>query len=221
MNMEHEPGKIAAPVPAEDKAPRRRAPEERQEAILTAALDVFSEHGFAAARLEDVAQRAGVAKGTLYLYFPDKETLFEHMLQSVAAPAVAHLARLAKAENVPPAAAIGALLTFFETEIIGTPREKVIRLIVTEGARFPRLAKFYYEEVIAKGLAAIRTIAAREKHGNFNAEALSRFPQLIFAPLLMSIMWRSTFSQFEPLNVSALIAAHKDILLHSPGEREP
>ncbi len=135
--MEHKlPGKIAA-APAADKAPRRRAPEERQEAILKAALDVFSEHGFAAARLEDVASRAGVAKGTLYLYFPDKETLFERMLQSVAAPALAMLARLAEAGNMPPAAAIDALLTFFETEVIGTPREKVIRLIITEGAALP------------------------------------------------------------------------------------
>ncbi len=91
----------------------RAAPEERQDDILKAALEVFSEHGFAAARLDEVARRAGVAKGTLYLYFPDKETLFERMLQSVAAPGLALLARLAEAENVPAAAAIGALLTFF------------------------------------------------------------------------------------------------------------
>ena len=207
---------------AGDKPPRRRAtPEERQQAILEAALDVFSEHGFAAARLDDVASRAGIAKGTLYLYFPDKETLFEHMLQSVAAPALALLGRLAEADTVPPAAAIGALLTFFEKEVIGTPREKVIRLIVSEGQRFPRLARFYYDEVISKGLAAIRAIAARETHGSFNAEAISRFPQLIFAPLLMSIVWRSMFQQFEPLDVSGLIAAHKDILLQSHGERDP
>jgi AcrR family transcriptional regulator len=207
---------------AGDKTPRRRAtPEEREEAILKAALDVFSEHGFAAARLEDVAQRAGVAKGTLYLYFPDKETLFERMLQSVAAPALAMLARLAEAGTVPPAAAISALLAFFEKEVIGTPREKVIRLIVSEGSRFPKLAKFYYDEVVSKGLSSIRAIAAREAHGSFNAEALSRFPQLIFAPLLMSVIWRSMFQQFEPLDVSALIAAHKDILLHKQGERDP
>ncbi len=214
------PPKPAA-APLGDKAPPRRAPQERHEAILKAALDVFSEHGFAAARLDDIASRAGVAKGTLYLYFPDKETLFEQMLQSVAAPALAQLARLAEAEDVPPAAAIAALLTFFETEVIGTPREKVIRLIISEGARFPRLAKFHYDTVISKGLAAVRKIVAREKHRNFNAEALSRFPQLIFAPLLLSIVWRSTFSQLEPLDVSALIAAHKDILLHRQGERDP
>jgi len=198
----------------------RAAPEERQEIILKAALEVFSERGFAAARLDDVAQRAGVAKGTLYLYFPDKETLFERMLQSVAAPALALLSRLAEAENVPAAAAIGALLAFFENEVLGTPREKVIRLIISEGPRFPRLAKFYYDEVVSKGIASIRAIAAREKDGAFNAAALSRFPQLIFAPLLLSVVWRGLFSQFEPLDVSALIAAHKDILLHGQGERD-
>ncbi len=197
----------------------RAAPEERQEDILKAALEVFSEHGFAAARLDEVAHRAGVAKGTLYLYFPDKETLFERMLQSVVAPALTLLARLAEAENVPAAAAIGALLAFFENEVLGTPREKVIRLIISEGPHFPRLAKFYYDEVVSKGLASIRAIAAREKDGAFNADALSRFPQLIFAPLLMSVIWRGMFSQFEPLDVSAFIAAHEDILLQRQGER--
>ncbi len=196
----------------------RVAPAEREQSILNAALDVFSENGFAAARLDDVAQRAGVAKGTLYLYFPDKETLFERMLQSIAAPTLALLGRLAKEEHVSPAAALGALLTFFETEVLGTRREKVIRLIISEGPRFPRLAKFYYDEVVSKGLASIRAIAGREKEGAFNAEALSRFPQLIFAPLLMSVVWRSLFSQFEPLDVSALLAAHKEILMPRQGE---
>lgn len=196
----------------------RAAPEEREAHIVEAALEVFSEHGFAAARLDDIAARAGVAKGTLYLYFPDKETLFERMLQSFAAPILAQLARLAEEESVPPAAALSAIIGFFETEVLGTPREKVIRLLIAEGPRFPRLAKFHYEQVVSKGLASIRAIAAREKGGAFNAEALSRFPQLVFAPLLMSVIWRGLFSQFEPLDVSAMLAAHKDILLKAQGE---
>lgn len=205
---------------AGDRSQRRRpTPEERQEDILKAALEVFSECGFAATRLDDVAKRAGVAKGTLYLYFPDKETLFERMLQSVAAPALEMLARLAEAENVPANGAIEALLTFFQNEVLGTPREKVIRLIISEGPRFPRLAKFHYDEVVSKGIALIRVIAAREKARSKNVETLSRFPQLIFAPLLMSVVWRSLFSQFEPLDVSAMIAAYKDILLGRQGER--
>jgi AcrR family transcriptional regulator len=200
---------------------RRAAPEERQDHILKAALDVFSEHGFAATRLEDIAQRAGVAKGTLYLYFPDKEALFERMLQSVVAPALARLAALAADETMPPAAAIGHLFAFLQTEVLNTPREKVIRLIVSEGPRFPRLAKFYYDEVISKGLASLRAIAGREKGRQAsNFEALARFPQLLFAPVLTSIVWRSLFSEFDPLDVPALLETYKRILLQPEGEAE-
>lgn len=197
----------------------RAAPEERQEEILKAALEVFSEHGFAAARLDDVAQRAGVAKGTLYLYFPDKETLFERMLQNVAAPGLEMLAKLAEAENVSVNAAIEALLAYFEHQVLGTPREKVLRLLISEGPRFPRLAKFHYDNVVSKGLASLRAIAAREKGGSLNTQALAKFPQLIFAPLLLSVVWRGLFQQFEALDVSALIRAHKEILLQRQEER--
>jgi AcrR family transcriptional regulator len=198
---------------------RRAAPQERQDHILKAALDVFSEHGFAATRLEDVAQRAGVAKGTLYLYFPDKEALFERMLQSVVAPALARLAALAADETVPPAAAIGHLFAFLQTEVLNTPREKVIRLIVSEGPRFPRLAKFYYDEVISKGLASLRAIAGRTKGAPApNIDAIARFPQLLFAPILVSIVWRGLFSEFDPLDVPALLETYKRILLQPEGE---
>jgi AcrR family transcriptional regulator len=195
----------------------RAAPEERQEAILRAALEVFSENGFAATRLEDIAYRAGVAKGTLYLYFPDKETLFERMLQKVTAPALARLAALAADKSVPPATALAHILTFIQTDILNTDREKVIRLIVAEGARFPRLAKFYHEEVISKGMAAIRAIAGRDD-GSPNMKAIARFPQLLFAPVLTSIVWRGLFSQFEPLDLPALLETHKQILLQAQGE---
>ncbi len=181
-------------------------------------MEVFSEHGFAAARLDEVARRAGVAKGTLYLYFPDKETLFERMLQRAAAPGLEMLAKLAQAENVPASAAIEALLAFFEHQVLGTPREKVIRLIISEGPRFPQLAKFHYDNVVSKGLASLRAIAAHDKEGSPNAQALAKFPQLIFAPLLLSVIWRGLFSQFEPLDISALLKAHKEILLQKQGE---
>ena len=197
----------------------RAAPEERQSHILKAALEVFSEHGFAATRIEDVAQRAGVAKGTVYLYFPDKEALFEHMLKSVTAPALARLAVLAADETIPPASAISHLLAFVQTEVLNTPREKVIRLIISEGPRFPRLAQFYYDEVVSKGLASLRLIAARGKgQPAQNIEALARFPQLLFAPVLTSIVWRSLLSGFEPLDIPAFLETYKRILLQPEGE---
>jgi AcrR family transcriptional regulator len=193
----------------------RTAPEARQEDILTAALEVFSERGFAATRLEDVAIRAGIAKGTIYLYFPDKESLFESMLRSVAAPALTRLSALAAAQAQSPVAALEQLYSFLQTEVLNTPREKVIRLIVAEGPRFPRLAKFYYDEVMSKGLRAVRTVAAREADESApNLEAVAQFPQLLFAPVLIAILWRGLFSEFEPLDAPALLAAYKRILLH-------
>ncbi len=212
-------------APPEAESPRQRsrpAPEERQESILKAALEVFSENGFAAARLEDVALRAGVAKGTLYLYFPDKETLFEHMLKSVTEPAMTRLASLASQSEISLEDALAHILDFIQTEILDSPREKVMRLIISEGPRFPRLARFYYDEVVAKGIAAVRAIASRNKGPDMaHAEALARFPQLIFAPVLASVVWRSLFSEFEPLDVQALIEAHKEILLASHREGQP
>ncbi len=197
----------------------RAAPEERQEAILKAALDVFSENGFAGTRLDDIAQRAGVAKGTLYLYFPDKEALFERMLQSVAAPGLARMAALAADENATAVQALEAFIAFFETEILNTPREKVMRLIITEGPRFPRLAEFYYDTVISKGIAALSTIAKRDtRRSAAHMELLARFPQLLFAPFLVSVIWRGMFSEFEPLDVHALLTAHKQILLQPEEE---
>ncbi len=206
----------AANKQTSEDGPRRRVshahPEQRQQAILTAALDTFSENGFAATRLEDVARRAGVAKGTLYLYFPDKEALFETMLKSFAAPALARLASLAADENLTLAEALDHFIAFVQTQVLGTPREKVIRLIVAEGPRFPRLAKFYYDEVISKALVSLRAIFQRaERHGMRPAAAFARYPQLFFAPVLMSILWRGLFAEYEPLDVAGMLSAYRDL----------
>jgi AcrR family transcriptional regulator len=202
--------------------PKRRAsriaPEERQEEILKAALDIFAEKGFAATRLEDVAHRAGVAKGTLYLYFSDKEALFESMLRSVAAPVLARLSDLAGNKTLTPAQAIEAFMSFFESEVIGTPREKVLRLIIAEGPRFPAMAKFYYDNVVAKGLSYIQAILKRDGPNEEQFGVLTRFPQLVFAPLLMSVVWRSLFDDFERLDVGSLLSAYREILIPNEGE---
>ncbi|MGA7324692.1 MAG: TetR/AcrR family transcriptional regulator [Rhodomicrobium sp.] len=199
-----------------EEGPRRRPPhaqqEERQQTILRAALETFSENGFAATRLEDVARRAGVAKGTLYLYFPDKEALFESMLKSFAAPALARLASLAADEKLTLAEVLDHFIAFVQTQVLGTPREKVIRLIIAEGPRFPRLAKFYYDEVISKALVSLREIFQRgESQGIGPAAAFARYPQLFFAPVLMSILWRGLFSEYEPLDVAGMLSAYRDL----------
>ena len=193
---------------------RRPSQDERRAAILAAALDVFAENGFAAARLDDVAQKAGVAKGTLYLYFPDKEALFEALLQGLVSPVLERIQALSADQTLPSSAALEGILTVFQTEIIGTSRERLLRLIIAEGPRFPKIAEFYHREVISKGREIIRAIASRGyERGELPSDAMARFPQLFFAPLLTAVVWRSLFSRFDPLDVNAMIECHRKLML--------
>ena len=131
----------------------------RREAILEAALDEFSARGFAAARLDDVAKRAGVAKGTIYLYFTDKETLFQELIRAKMVPVVGSL-ELAFATDLPLRAIVDQVVELFVREVFDTRRKEVIRLIISEGPRFPTLAEFYYREVLSRLLMALRGCCA-------------------------------------------------------------
>jgi AcrR family transcriptional regulator len=184
----------------------------RREAILTAALDEFSAQGFAAARMDDVARRAGVAKGTIYLHFRDKEELFQELIRSVLSPFVGTLETTLRAD-VPVRGTIGQVVELFVTQVYGTRRKDVIRLILTEGQRFPHIAEFYYREVLSRILAAIRILLRRAvERGELRSEAAVRFPQLLGAPAVVAILWNGLFEKFEPLDVRAFLHAYLDLL---------
>jgi AcrR family transcriptional regulator len=197
-------GKAAAPQPT------RRG--ERREAIVTAALEEFAARGFAATRLDDVARRAGVAKGTIYLYFRDKESLFQELVRAMVSPLVGAITA-APLHDVPIRAVIEMIIDLFVNQIYGTRRKDVIRLIIAEGPRFPKLAEFYYREVLSRVLPVLRArLTLAVERGELPHDALARFPQLLVAPALMAIIWSSLFERFEPLDVRALMRAHLDLL---------
>jgi hypothetical protein len=105
----------------------------------------------------------------------------------------------------------------FAREIFGTRRKDVIRLIIAEGSRFPKLAEFYYHEVIERVVIAVRALLTRAvARGELRNDALARFPQLLIAPALVAIVWNGLFDRFNPLDVRALMRAHIDLLF---GER--
>jgi AcrR family transcriptional regulator len=186
---------------------------ERRDDILAAALDEFSARGFAATRLDDVAARAGVAKGTIYLYFDDKESLFQELVRALVVPLVGSIAA-APLSDMPIRAVLDMIVEVFVKEIFGTRRKDVLRLIITEGPRFPKLAEFYYREVIARVLPVVRArLALAVERGELAHDALARFPQLLVAPALMALVWSGLFDRFEPLDVRGLMRAHLDILL--------
>lgn len=193
--------------------PRAKRVAERRNAILAAALAEFSAHGFEAARLEDVARRASVAKGTIYLYFADKEALFQELIRWQLTPVVGAFETAAQAD-VPFRAIADRMVEMFVREIYETRRKDVIRLIISEGPRFPKLAEFYYREVLSRLIEAFRIILRRAvARGELRSEAFVKYPQLVVSPGLVAILWNGLFDRFEPLDPRTLMKAHLDIIL--------
>ena len=190
--------------------------DERRAAILAAALEEFAARGFAATRLDDVARRAGVAKGTIYLHFRDKESLFQELVRAMLSPLVGTI-EAAALRDLPIRAVVEMIVDLFVNEIYGTRRKDVIRLIIAEGSRFPKLAEVYYREVIARVLPVMRArLTLAVERGELPHDALARFPQLLVAPALVAIIWNALFGRLAPLDVRGLMRAHLDVLF---GER--
>jgi len=184
----------------------------RRETILSAALEEFSARGFAAARLDDVARRAGVAKGTIYLYFRDKETLFQELVRAELSPVVLAL-EAAPAADLPLRVVAERLVTIFVREIFSTHRKDVIRLVLTEGPRFPHIAEFYYREVVERIMTVIRALAQRAvARGELPNDALVRFPQLMGAPGIVAIIWSGLFDRWAKIDVEAFMLAYLDLV---------
>jgi len=198
------------------RGPAPGAKATRRDAILAAALDEFSARGFAAARLDDVARRAGVAKGTIYLYFKDKEALFQELILFQLNPVVGAF-EAALGSDLPLATIVDRAVDIFVREVYGTRRKLVMRLIISEGSRFPALAEFYYREVLARILEAARARLRRARErGEIPDDTLIRFPQLLGAASVLAIVWHGLFDRFEPLDVRPMMRAYFDRLL-GPG----
>lgn len=192
---------------------RKSHPAVRRQAILDAALAVFAEHGYEAARLDEVAGRAGVAKGTLYLYFKDKEALFESLIRSAIDPVLERLQEVSAVPDVPLAQVLEVLFSVFQAEVLGTSRKLLIRLIIAEGPRFPAIAEFHYRNVVARVLPLIRKVAKRAvERGELPNDALVRFPQLVAGPLLLAVIWDAMFAKIEPLDVGRFLRAYGEVL---------
>jgi len=203
-----------APKPAASRAERAA---ERRGAIIEAAMDEFIARGFAATRLDDIARRAGVAKGTIYLHFKDKESMFEELIRTAIVPMINRL----WATPPQPGASVrdmveGFAKTFIE-EVATTRRGDLVRLIVAEGPRFPAVADFYYREVVSRGLAGMRAlIELGIARGEIQHKNLARFPQIMVAPALIAVIWQSLFSRHAPLDALEMFRVHLDLIF---GER--
>jgi AcrR family transcriptional regulator len=206
--------KLPAAKPASNRAERAA---ERRGAIIEAAMDEFIARGFAATRLDDVAKRAGVAKGTIYLHFKDKEALFEELIRTAIVPLVSRLGAAPPSIGGSVRDMIEGFARGFIQEVATTRRGDLVRLIVAEGPRFPDVADFYYREVVSRGLAGMRAlIELGVARGEIQSKNLARFPQILVAPAMVAVIWQSLFSRHAPLDANEMFRVHLDLIF---GER--
>jgi AcrR family transcriptional regulator len=194
----------------------RRRKNARPPEILDAALAVFAQKGFAATRLDDVAAKAGITKGTIYLYFDSKQALFEALArQSVGAQIDQVTAQLAAFPGS-SADLLRFVLTTMGRFAMTSDRVVLPRLVLAEAANFPELAEFWRREIIERGIGLMSGIIQRGvARGEFKNIEPQHAARLCVAPILIIVLWRTTFARFdaEPYDYQGLIDAHLQTLL--------
>ncbi len=191
------------------------AKSERHREIIAAAMQEFYEQGFAAARLDAIAERAGVAKGTVYLYFDSKEALFEGAVRSVILPVIEHIEILAHEPTGLASDLLKQILVTFYTQVIATDRRRLLRLLISEGPRFPNILVFYHREVVAKAVSVIRSLVSYGvQRGEFRTTAAVDFPMAIFGAAIAGAVWTILFEDIDPIDLNGLCETHLDIVLN-------
>jgi AcrR family transcriptional regulator len=177
--------------------PRQRRPDDRPGELLSAALDVFAERGFAATRLDDVARRAGVSKGTVYLYFESKEALFKSAVETAMRPALEAAEALA-AEAGKPAAELLRCFVFGWWHMVGaTPLGGLPKLLIAESGNFPELARWFHDNMITRAQRALaRIIEIGVARREFRPVPPLLAARVVFGPMFAFVVWRRAFAGF-------------------------
>jgi len=201
--------------PRQDRRWTRRK-EARPAELISAALDLFVERGFSATRLEDVAARAGVSKGTLYLYFPSKEDLFKAVVRGGIVPAIERAEKLVDEHQGSSDALIRNLVKGWWASVGSTRLGGIPKLMISESRNFPELTQFYYREVISRGPRLVAAAVQRGiDAGEFRRVDVDYVRQLVIAPLWLLTVWRFSFEYCEDhkLDPMKYLDSHLDLIL--------
>ncbi len=191
----------------------QRRKEDRPQEITEAAFAAFAENGFTGAKVEDVARRAGVSKGLLYLYFKTKEELFKAVIRSVVTPRLDALTRTLDSTDSSAEAILRGPVLDFMKRVPGSPVSVVIRLMISEAPKHPDLVDYYWDNVASRGLGALQQVLERGiRNGEFRETAVNELPQLFLAPVMVSIVWGIVFAD-RSLDTDKLIETHFDMIL--------
>ena len=208
---------MARPATTQPTPRWQRRKEARPSEIVAAALDVFVERGFAAARLEEVARRAGITKGTLYLYFDSKAALFKAVVRETIVAALTRASETVD-RHTGSAAELFAQLLRETWEVMGSARLSGLpKLVLSEARNFPEVAQFWYEEVVRPGHDLFGRVLRRGiERGEFRRVDVRLAVRLALAPLLHALVWQHSlqYCVAEPFDVERYVDAHIDTFLH-------
>ena len=203
---------------AQPARPRwRRRKDARPSEIIAAALASFAERGFAATRLDDIAARAGVTRGTLYLYFSSKEELFKAVVRQFLLPIFARREEMLAAATEPTPDLLAKFILSFPVALAGSQVSAIPKLVLSEAGNFPDLARFYVDEVLRRGRRLIRGLLRRGiERGEFRNVDVDQVFYCVVAPLLVTMLWRHSLAPYDKdgPDLPALCRAHVDLLLH-------
>lgn len=203
---------------------RRRLKEQRPADIIAAALEVFAAKGFAGARMEEIAARAGLSKGTIYLYFSTKEDLFRAVVQAAVVPNIEAIQATALASDQTFAELVRTLLPRFAELITAIPLGAVLKMVIGESRNFPELARVWHDDVVQRGVGLLSAIIVQAqargevRPGDPRIHAFS-----LIGPMLLGVIWRETFTPVGAAEVDlpAVARQHAETVLEGLLEKAP
>jgi AcrR family transcriptional regulator len=201
--------------PGAPKFRRRKA--DRPAEIVSAAMQVFAEKGFAAARLDEIAARAGVSKGAVYLYFETKEDIFRAVVEQAVSPNLEVIKAMAAAHPGPFSELVGGVTQHVAAFAQTAPIGGVIKMVIGEARNFPELARVWHDRLVSQALGALTgAIEAAQARGELRPGDARSYALQIIAPLLVGVIWQETFvpAGAAPFDLPALMRQHVDTLLN-------
>ena len=197
---------------------RKRRPAARPTEILEAALDLFTERGFNATRLEDVASRAGLSKAAIYLYFNDKTSLLTALVQATVGANISIAGDMIDKHQGPVAPLVRQLLGFMAGRMQETRMPDLIKLVISESRAHPEIGRFYLDNVIGKALPLFQSLIERGMaSGEFHKVDPRLTVKCLVGPMLLGAIWKSAFEPIgaEPLDLAALAAHDADLIIRA------
>ncbi|MDJ0979687.1 MAG: TetR/AcrR family transcriptional regulator [Erythrobacter sp.] len=195
--------------------------EKRRKEVIAAALRVFSKVGYANAKIDDVSEESGAAKGTVYLYFDGKEELFKAVLRETMLPVLEEVEGMVFEPNASAADRLRAQFEFFYSRVMKEERRQVMRLVIAEGPNFPEVKEFYFNTILLRALTAIRaTIDFGIERGEFRKPEGEFYTKAVMGSAILASVWKTVFDDFLPLDTEAFAQTHIDLVLNGLRVRE-